>query len=256
MRAVVRRLAGAAEDDAGSAPSAPRASVTPLPQQSSEEWLEDLLRMMRACGQGELVDHMAQQPGRPSFRRQPTRGTGRRSRDVWRTTALVGPRARWGSIRLADTSADWARSKLRPVKRRLLEDDWSNLVQELARREPVRRAFVLGHSHLSRGERALRRGLAENPSLPSVIDVGADASGGLVPDQVGGSLVFVTRKALADPFDAGVLSAAEIVVIEGINEPNGHAATEALLQDGRFTLLAHQPDQGTGYVALRRAGAR
>lgn len=216
---------------------ASRASVSPLPPATWSAWLEDLLACLVRNGQTVLAARLQ------SASRAPDPATVVRTPQPPARQQLDGALRRTSvSRRLRDAPASLAQraaAQPRQLARRLVTRAWLDLVADVAEREPLESVVIVGHSSVSLRERSLRRALARNPMLPTVVELGGQATTTRLDDRA--TLVYVGRRASLDADWAPWLDAARIVVIDGAGQPSISRLLGSLL-DGEFELVAQDGD--------------
>lgn len=225
-----------------------RPSVAPLPQLSDAEWKAELRTMTAACRGGSALSIGARLLPDPV-----NRAWGRA-----RVDSLMGRQAK-GLLKPA--AIQGARTRLAPLKRRLLADSVSQAVGKVLESEPVTSAVLVGTDRWSRVLRAVHDGLARNPNVLSVeaFEAPGPLGGRDAPpeDDVGdGRLVYVARTGWALLTALEPLLNATLVVLEGTLEPEGALAMGRLLARGHFTVVLHEPRYSEGCAVLRRAATR
>lgn len=245
-RWAVRRLVDGADADGAVGTGPVRASVSPLPATTWSEWLDDLRATLVRSGRPDLAARLH------GVERDPALTAVWNSLPLARPVVPVAPRRTSVPRRLRDASASLVgrvSAQPRQIARRLVTQGWLDLVADVAEREPVESAVIVGHSAASLRERALRRALARNPLLPTVVELGGEARTARLDDRA--TLVFVGRRAHLDPDWAAWLGTARIVVIDGADRP-GISRLLVHLLDGQFELVA----DGTDHCVLRHHLAR
>ncbi|HTJ58485.1 MAG TPA: glycosyltransferase [Devosiaceae bacterium] len=220
----------------------PRASIAPPPDQGEREWQTQLLLMLRACGQRSIAT--AIETGRappPKFGKE-------RLYEFRPSKRRVAP---WR--RVVSLLPDNAKTRLRRLKKAILENDWTSQVEKLISCEPASRALILEPSSLSRGQRAFKRSLRKNPWLPDLVEIrSAIAAGNSSPALRPGDIVYVTARA-ARVFDLSiVVETASVVLVDGANLPGGQKLTEVLSGNADFSLILHDGRDKIGYAIFRR----
>jgi hypothetical protein len=175
-----------------------RASIHQLPERSAQSWIDELYKMLRACGQSHLVSileasvtpeslssldtHSALQPER----RSPSRGvtpeyqrvSGRDLACHIGSSAAVWRRSRFLGHRIGRKVNNYAIEALRHVKRTLAcfsphatsateSDDLYQAIQRLTREESIKTLVMIGVPCRSQVDRALTSVLAakDGPSV-------------------------------------------------------------------------------------------
>ncbi|PTM97174.1 glycosyltransferase family protein [Mycoplana dimorpha] len=218
-----------------------RASIAPLPASDEHEWLQQLNRMLRACGQDALA--AAVQAGDDLSKMGPA------ARPSTRIAAIKRAARATSSI-----VVDRAKARLRGLKKRLTENDWTLHVGRVTSGEPALRGVILEPSLLNLGQRSFRQSLRNSPWSPKLIQVrakevtGKESGFAFRP----GDLVYVTARAalLIDP--DRLADFAGLVFVDGSNSRGGQKLTEALMASGEFALVLHDCVGRTGYATLRR----
>ena len=198
----------------GTAPA--RASICPPPVRSDEQWEQELAKQLQACGTA----------SGPASHFPPLQLINQRVRRRLRWQLRTGP-------------VKEVRLRLSPIKQKLLGDDWSRTITDLVRREGLDEAVQFGAPANDRSQRALRRGLDLNPSLPPLTIV---TSGQTPRTETHGNRVLAY---VADPAAvAGAtdfLAGCSLVIINGTSEPEGYRLLAELTAGNRLVLLAHEP---------------
>jgi hypothetical protein len=154
------------------------------------------------------------------------------------------------------------RVALSPYKRRLLSDDWSELLASTVRRHEVDRALLIGRAnrrHLS----AVELGVRMNTSFPVLnrVDSWDQAStSGTLPSAGSRVLVVLNFEQLEDHSAAiprigrwfrETPFAAALIVIHGTATLGGYRLLSLLVESGNYTLLAHDNGSLPGRAILR-----
>jgi hypothetical protein len=141
----------------------------------------------------------------------------------------------------------------RDLARRIVTRDWLEAVSDVAEREPIEIALVVRPSLLSLREKALRRALARNPRLPSVVELRGDGPATRLQDC--STLVYVGRGAPLHEDMATWLEGARIVLIDG-SVREGLPRLLDRLTERKFELDAHEGHRPGGFFVLRHDLAR
>lgn len=221
----MRRTLGLAA--AGPAPA--RASICPPPARSEEQWEQELATHRQACSLAAPAT-----PGKASARLMKQR---------------IHHRIRW---RLRTGPVKEVRLRLSPVKAKLLGDDWSRMITDLVRREGLDEAVLFGRPANDRFQRALRRGLDLNPSLPPLTQVpaagpamtGAATMGSLLPGTNGHRVLAFVADPAAAAGAAGFLTGCSLVIVNNTFGPEGYRLVTELTAGSRLVLLAHDALKG------------
>lgn len=208
----------------------PRPTVTPLPETDVESWAVDLAADLSAC--------------RSALARKDNQRGGITATPEWMSgTAIVRDFA-------SRVHADWsdrARRLLRPLKRRMLSGGWERTLAETIRQEDLSDAVVLGARKSSLSERAVRRGLRENPRLPTVVDLQPNRP---LPAPTGRGLVFVG----AGDHSTEDLDRYDLIIFDDTETPASQRAFRGLLDSRQYDVLAHSIRRGRGRAVLYRTG--
>ena len=238
VRQAVATISGAPVFTEESAPR--RATITPVPDLDSAAWTAALVAMLEANGRHDLGARLT-----PGAAARPTRG----GRTAERRVDSRLRRLRAGNPKSAPEL--WLRARLSPLKRRVTTDPWSRFVADYVQGEPLSRALLLTADQSgSKSSRAVRRGLAENPMLPTVEVVDAVALSSLELEP--GTLLFVTDSGARLVGTVDDLAIASVVILEGTNGAHGQRILETLATDHGFSVVDHRPDEGSGHAILRR----
>lgn len=239
-----------------------RASVHRLPEQSEHEWSSRLVAMLAACGHQDLADAVGRgwQEATPGPR-QARSGNDKVDTLLARLHSGGGTRSR---------PEKWLRSRLSPIKGKVMTDPWSARIGKMLVTEPLSHAAMIEPGRFDRTAMAIRSALGANPDRPPVSTVqaarkrGAGDSGELSQadiDQALGSapdssrtLIYLTSRGCARIGGTDVLDQAALLVIEGTATPAGYRIMDDLLS-GNHVLVMHEPDRGRGWAVLRRSTA-
>lgn len=142
------------------------AATCPGPEPDEASWTSLPAAILQVCGErasaGRLAGSASLSIGTAALHRGESRMDVRLSR-----------------VRAGDAisaAEPWLRARPSPLNSRVTTDDWSQYFGDLVHAEPLNHAFLIAAGQFgSRSARRIRRGLAENPLLPSVetIDLGA-----------------------------------------------------------------------------------
>ena len=157
------------------------------------------------------------------------------------------------------------RLRLSPVKQKLLGDDWSQMITDLVRREGLDQAVLFGDRSKDRCQRALRRGLDLNASLPALTEVPSAASlpgtvRSVLPDTNGHRVLAFVADPAAAASAADFLAGCALIIVNNTTGADGYRLLAELSAESRLVLLAHDPLQGkiifggTGLPSSRDAG--
>ena len=244
MRAAVYGAAGGSALEPTQA--RPRASIASVPALGLRPWEAELASMIAACS--------ARLPrsGRPA--KVIAAGLGRilgRSP----VTALVTWQAAGRSTALP---IRMLRARLAPLRRWATADPECDWLADFVEREHLGRAVLVGGGEPSVAARAVRRGLAANPTVESIDDLTLSALPA-VGENSGELFVFVSPQGWALLPDDELLLKATTVVLSGLTERRAVDALEWLLDRAGFELLRHElhTRRGSSYAVLRkRLGTR
>jgi hypothetical protein len=282
VRLVVNFLGGTvlSVQSAHGGPFSMRASVHQVEDRDFREWIHELCIMLRACGQGNLAERVmgCQSQRVPSFARGPL-GAMAHEKNPGSITSPATPRplSRAKSVGTIKRRLLWAKAKVAAKQRlaatiRHLEanlgaflpyrfsaqrcDVFFNAIEELAQKENIRTALVIGADRREPCTEALLTGATANENRPAVFCI-ANSLHGRSGSQRNGStavnakwyelsssltatqersiedlLKTIKHDAEVDFFDLVLVDGSEVELDEGID---GALANE--LRTARFVLL-------------------
>ena len=228
-----------------------RASICPVPETSQGKWEATLAHALMACGQSRDGLRFAAAPTAASTPAPVVPGQGPAALLRKRLLRRIRWRMRTGAVRQL-------RLRLSPLKQRLLTDEFSRTLTDILRREGLESAVLFGDPAGDRLQRAMRRGLELNPSLPPLTVVRAaqvDTSviAGAAGDAERGTGTNRTAAFVADAQaaegSAEFLSRCALVVLTDTTTPGGYRLLTGLTAGSRFVLLGHEPIRGTAILA-------
>ena len=242
--------------DGAPAGHSPRASVMAPPPLELNDWLDEFAAMLGRCGNVQAAESVRQSLGRStamtSRYRTPSHGLKTVRKKVVREIRL----------RLNTGPVKRMRVALSPYKRRLLSDDWSELLASAVRRHEFDRALLIGKAN-RRQLSAVELGVRMNTSLPVLnrVDSWDQAStSGTLPSAGSRVLVVLNFEQLEDHSAAiprigrwfrETPFAAALIVIHGTATLGGYRLLSLLVESGNYTLLAHDNGSLPGRAILR-----
>jgi hypothetical protein len=232
-----------------------RPSTTPVPVLSQRAWTQQLVDMLRACGQDSLATEVESGGLSSTCGPLPNRSIAgdpdRLESGSWTTLTARARKAAAGF-------RSRGRAALGTLERKLTENDWTHHVQRLVQCEPILRAVIVGPSMLSRGQRALRRAVRMSPWLPQIMEIRHSAANGrrlgkgfAGRDFTPGDLVYITTNGAVFGDLSSVCDRADIIMIEGINRTGGGQLADLLSRNNDFSIALHNTYQ-QGYAIFRR----
>jgi len=165
-----------------------RQSIHELPWGDSSDWTEELIKMLRACGQGRLAERLASAPVQvpPIAEAIAIMDQPEDSAPPVRFQADGFAWARFSS-QAAEKFRETAKVLLRLLENRfgyflpfalsqVRYDEFFALVRDLARDERMKKILVIGASRRKRTTQAVLTGVKENPNKPLLLCVSTDES--------------------------------------------------------------------------------
>ena len=230
--------------------AAPRATVNPLPPLPWADWLAELRQMLRANGHRAWAGRLGGLDTEPDPARvtaaSPASPVAEREQAPAAPSPERRPAGRLAS--LAHRVAAQATAQPRQLARRIATPAWMDLVAEVAEREQVETAVIVGPQPLNVRERALRRALGRNPRLPRIVEVpdGSRPSGVVETT----ALVYVGNGVPLDPDAHAWVADARIVLIDGGVRPGVPRLLDRLTELD-FELVSYDVRRWTGFFVLR-----
>jgi hypothetical protein len=233
-----------------------RPTIAPVPALGLDLWLEEFAGMLLACGQqgsAEILraSYMPAHTGSKEGRRPPQEATllRRIPKQVVRAVKM----------RLKSGRVQRARMMLSPYKQRIVSDEWTRTLKDIARREQLTHAVLIGTPD-ARELAALEAGLRLNPLLPPVHRAPSCAEAiteGLLASSKGERVLTLIRPEQSGTgpqtaSDIAGLSNCSLVVINGTTTANGYRMLAGLMSAGNFGLEFHEPLRKGGRAILRR----
>ena len=224
----------------------PRATVNPIPSPPWSAWVDELIEMMANNGRPRLAAELRAEkglgPASLTFSGPPVDSTD---------LSVVPPRRHVVSAvcRMASGSARHVVEVPRAFVRRRVIAEWLDVVAEVAEREPVEQALVIGPTRTSLRVEALRRALARNAQQPTIHAVAGSRSTRRTSDRP--TLVYVGPRARLGPDDAQWLARSRIVILDQSARPGIAALLDLLLRDD-FELVAVSEGPSSYHVLRHR----
>jgi hypothetical protein len=247
-----------------------RPSVHAILHRDLDAWVDDLVAMLRACGQCRLAEAVAVQA--PALDSDRTRTGARMAPEVTGTPVLpLVPQKSLAKIKRR------VRGELADRVRKMTANAPQAAVRTLLTKEDVRAALLIGASATARSTRAALAGLRRNPNQPPIYWL-RDATPSLLPGRgrrpgerlADGAALAETRAKLHDGFDVvvlgehsrldrdeqDVLAKARFLVLTGINRSDTHRFHADLIGHPDYALVTHHDSHDGGYSVFRRVRDR
>lgn len=234
-----------------------RPTIAPVPELSWDLWRQEFVTMLLTCGQqgsAQLLKESAIPGQAHPAELRPIRPNGAA---YWRR--IPKRLVRTVRTRLKSGWIQRARMMLSPYKQRIVSDEWTTTIKDLARREQLSYAVLVGTPE-ARGRAALEAGLRMNPWLPPLhhVDSCAQASTQGLFGQPRSERVLTLislHEVDAHPptaADITALSTCSLVIINGTTTVGGYRLLAGLLRGGDFGLESHEPSRKGGRAILRQ----
>jgi hypothetical protein len=258
----------------------PRPSIHQLPEHDLETWINELCRMLKACGQAELCDRLQSRlrGGQVRISSAGSDGNPPSPSPIVAVSERVLPLVP-GSLRsrIGRRIPKRVRSlvaKLRAgIERK--DDAFVSVVGRWAREGEGSRALLLGASDRSAHTRAFLEGIQKNPSMPTVLcsESIPNASRelqkrfgehpqirfGLPGSRTEGSasehfdLILIDRSPSEEALALETITGAETVLVREIDTGWGHAVANALLSGGQYVVADDSLSEGNRSIVFTRA---
>lgn len=232
-----------------------RPTIAPVPELGLDLWLEEFAGMLRSCGQARSAEILRASclPGLAS-----SEGDRQRPQKSTLLHRILKQLIRAVRTRLKSGRVQRARMMLSPYKQRIVSDEWTRTLKDLARREELTHAVLIGTPD-PRELAALEAGLRLNPWLPPVHRAPSCAEAmteGLLAASNGGRVLTLIRPGQAGTgleiaSDIAGLSHCSLIVINGTTTADGYRMLTGLMGSG-FGLEFHEPLRKGGRAILRR----
>lgn len=272
LRRALARLGEGDSANAGApAATARRPSVHVVPERSPAAWTEDLLRLLRACGQVGLAKRL-EQGGPAPVGRQPKEAADaspafeNRYRPRHGAVAQFGRKLLMHGLRIL-SDPGYPR---RFLARRGKPDEFASLIGRIAAEADIRSALLVSDRRWSIHADTLSAGSLRNPCLPKVLRLsGADLLASIGRRTENASAPTPLARLLSDNGLAGFdlvlveaalppgldltecFGAAKVVMIDRLDQAGNHEAFRRFLDmAGGFRLFAHNPMHQDGYAVV------
>lgn len=237
-----------------------RASVCPIPFVSEKTWTQELASMLVACGQSKLAEILTSAEGNMLSVNHMTAGpesvTSGSKRPLTGRMKFVVPRMhrrlRWA---LRTGVARQLRVKFSPLKQRYVTDTWADQIRQLIRCYGFERLVVVGSVERGKDLRALKAGVSQNPSLPTLEMVIAESTAISLAlkrgDLMSRTVVYVGTDA-ASALDSRLIAQCQLVIMDGTAGRHGFNLLSSLTAEEGFRLVSQELNLNKGCAILER----